>query len=156
MKKILWRRRTFLLLFLFVMGGCGDGRPRCYPVAGKVLVNGKPLAGDFDGTIRFVWADSTTEYGRPATANIDENGHFSLTTFEKNDGCPLGKYKVELYVFQKHGRKVSYLVPLRYQNAATSDLNVTITGKTTDLTIDAHWLPTDELDRKPIQIERFD
>lgn len=136
--------------FLFMSAtGCGDGRPRCYPVQGVVQVDGKPLTGEFDGTIRFVHV-TDTQKGRPATGKIGSDGRFSLTSYEDNDGCPKGKYQVELIVLRFDKNKTYYLVPPRYENHATSGIEVEITGKTTDLTISAEWTPKDSAYKKPI------
>ena len=142
--------RISLILCICTLCGCGDGRPRCYPVEGTVLVDGAPLSGTFDGTIRLVSADPDSKYGRPATGRIDSNGRFTLTSFEDGDGCPKGRWKVELLVLETRGKKLFYRLPSRYQNAATSGLQVEITGKTTDLRIEAQWRPEDAPDRAPI------
>lgn len=144
-------RFTFLLSSVLMLAavGCGDGRPRCYPVSGTVQVDGALLTGDFDGTIRLVPVTETGR-GRPATGFIGADGTFSLTTYEDGDGCPKGTYKVELSVLQTQGRKLFTLVPFRYEKALTSDIEVEITGKTEALAIEATWRPEDAPDRAAI------
>ncbi|MDO4575805.1 MAG: hypothetical protein Q4D98_11390 [Planctomycetia bacterium] len=138
---------------VFLACGCSDGRPRCYPVSGTIEVDGKPLSGKLDGTVRFVTVDTQGEYGRPATGHLDENGRFSLTSYEQNDGCPKGTYKVELQILETRGKQLYYVVPPRYESAAQSDLQVEITGKTEDLKLEVRWLPEDASFRAPIRGE---
>ena len=147
--------KSFMVLLLIlvlipVLAGCGDGMPRCYPVSGTVYVDGKPLEGEFDGTIRFVSATPDEKYGRPATSQIDANGHFALTSFKDGDGCPKGTYGVELYVYQQKGNKTLRLVPSRCESAATSQITAEVTGATSEMKIDVTWLPEDAADRKPV------
>lgn len=143
--------KSFMVLLpLLLLACCGDGMPKCYPVSGTVYVDGKPLEGEFDGTIRFVSATPDEKYGRPATAQIDANGHFALTSFKNGDGCPKGKYGVELYVYQQKGNKTLRLVPSRCESAATSQITAEVTGATSEMKIDVTWLPQDAADRKPV------
>ena len=130
-----------VFLALLLLAGCGDGMPKCYPVSGTVYVDGKPLEGEFDGTIRFVSATPDAKYGRPATGRIDAKGHFTLTSFKDGDGCPKGKYGVELYVYQKKGSETLRLVQSR-------QITAEVTGATDSLRIDVTWLPQDPADHK--------
>lgn len=128
-----------LPVFLLLFSGCGDGRPICYPVSGILQVDGQPLTGEYDGTVRFVPVNGQ----RPASGTLDSQGRFQLTTYEKGDGCPRGTYRVEILALQTKGNKTRYLVPPRYLTSATSDLQVEIEGKTSDLLLEVHWLPED-------------
>lgn len=142
---------VLLAVTFLVSGGCGNGHPRCYPVSGTVWVDGKPLSGELDGTVRFVSTDTESTYGRPATGKIDENGRFSLTSYEDGDGCPRGTYRVTLIILQSRGNKMFYVVPPRYESAAQTDIQVEVGGKTENLKLEAKWLPDDKPFRAPIK-----
>ena len=82
------------LLLGCVLSGCGGGgitAPRTAPVAGTVLLKGKPAAGvrvrfhpKFDmGTIKFTPSGLT-----------DKQGRFTLSTAAAGDGAPPGDYAV--------------------------------------------------------------
>lgn len=138
---------VFLLIFCFVFfTGCGDGRPKRYPVQGVVTVDGQPLTGDFVGSIRLI----PVAGGRPASAQLDSEGKFTLGCYDAQDGCPAGKYKVEVSVSEQKNFKMRYLVPPRYWDADKSGLTVKIEGKNPSLTIDVKWEPQDAKYRKMV------
>lgn len=77
--------------------GCGadDGRPKVFPVHGKVLVNGQPADG---AKVTFfpvsVEAKSGTAKLPPPSGTVDVSGMFHLETFKPEDGAPAGDYRV--------------------------------------------------------------
>jgi hypothetical protein len=75
-----------LLCFLGV-AGCG---PKLYPVRGQVTYpDGKPLT---EGTVVF---ESVVEENRvTARGQIDRDGRYELSTYQRGDGVPAGKYRV--------------------------------------------------------------
>jgi hypothetical protein len=81
-------RCTPIIAAALLIVGCGGSEPRLVPVAGKVMIDGKPLAY---GTITVVPTN-----GRPAYGQIGEYGSFSLTTRSLNDGCIAGEHKLEI------------------------------------------------------------
>lgn len=83
---------TVLVIFGFtIVFGCGNHveRPKTVPVSGKVTWNGEPLPM---GRVQFVPSDS--KKGRPAVGDIDQEGHYTLMTFQPNDGVIPGSYKI--------------------------------------------------------------
>lgn len=68
--------------------GCGPGRPEVAPVRGTVTLGGRPIPM---GIIQF-WP----EEGRPARGTINQDGTYTLTTFESGDGAVLGKHVVTI------------------------------------------------------------
>jgi len=111
--------------------GCGSQRPEVVPTTGRILIGGKPLTG-VAGFVRVEPADT-----RPATGAIDEeNGSFTLTTFERNDGCVAGTHPVAVIVKVTAGGQVLSLVPEKYADASTSGLSVAISGKAAAVTIE--------------------
>lgn len=130
----------FLLACLVVFAqlvGCGYRRPKRVPVSGLVLIDGTPLRAPAKGVahVRLVPPD-----GRPAIGQIDSEGRFRLTTFEGEDGCLLGKQKVEVMVYEQISPAARrWLVPKKYADFRTSGKTVTIDGPTDALQIDLSW-----------------
>lgn len=77
----------------FVMMGCGgSGRPRLAKATGTVHLDGKPLEG---AQVAFVMVtEAKSKYQRPSSAITDAQGKFTPQTYGKDDGLPVGKYKV--------------------------------------------------------------
>lgn len=87
-----WKHQILLTLISLAaatLPGCGEGGPKVVPVAGKVLVDGKPIEGLL---VTFLPKDAKT--GRAATGRTDESGAFTLTTNKLNDGALVGEYTV--------------------------------------------------------------
>lgn len=112
--------------------GCGDGRPKRVPIAGKVMIDGKPLERGF---IQVVSADN-----RPATGEIGRDGSFRLTTFDDNDGCVLGNHKVTVIANENQGPyALKWHAPKEYSDVATSDVMLDVTGPREDVVIELSW-----------------
>lgn len=129
----LWLRVSPLVAVMLVLActGC-DNRPRRVPVAGQVLIDGQPL------TTGFVRVIPTS--ARPAVGAIDKQGRFRLTTFDGEDGCVLGTHQVEIVARQSLGyTTVKWLTPHKYQDAGTSELEVTIKEPIDDWKIELSW-----------------
>jgi hypothetical protein len=121
-----------LILFSVLSAGCGDGLPRRVPVSGHVLIDGKPLTAGF---VKILPAND-----RGATGTIGEDGRFTLTTFEKDDGCVLGKHPALVAGMEhKSAYVVQWLAPQKYSDVKTSGLEVEITGPTDNLEIKLTW-----------------
>ncbi len=118
-----------------VLVGCGPDRPETMPVTGTVTLDGKPVAG---AAVMLM----PEAGGRPATAETDESGAFSVMTFEPGDGALLGKHavtvtkkKVTGMLTDKDGLsggvapggiQVEWLVPQKYSVPKTSGLTVEV------------------------------
>lgn len=112
--------------------GCGDGRPARVPVSGQVLIDGKPLAR---GYVSFVPQNARASSGR-----LDENGRFSLTCFEREDGVVLGVHRVEVDAKEPIGEdKIRWHAPKKYASAETSGLTEEIRNPTDSLVINLTW-----------------
>ena len=86
------RFRWLVLAFGALMSsGCGSGeeRPPVYQVTGTVTRNGTPLEG---AVVTF----SPAEAGRAASGTTDASGKYTLTTWAKDDGAELGRYRVTI------------------------------------------------------------
>ena len=77
---------------LLVLTGCGGGsNAEIVPVTGTVKYDGQPVKN----------ADVTfypTDGGRPASGKTDDEGKFSLTTVNSNDGAAVGEHVITVSV----------------------------------------------------------
>lgn len=78
------------LTWISLLAGCGgvEGMSR---VNGTVTYNGQPLS---QGEINFIPA--SPGIARGAYADLDDQGRYSLSTFEPGDGAYQGQYKVTI------------------------------------------------------------
>lgn len=77
-----------------LLAGCGGGDEfSTASVAGTVTMNGQPVNG---GSITFVpIADGEGNLaGKPASGPVQEDGAFTLSTYQENDGAVIGKHRV--------------------------------------------------------------
>jgi hypothetical protein len=128
-----YRPVAVLLIAVFVLSsGCGDGRPKRVPVAGQVLIDGKPLA---HGEIQFI-----SKSGRPSIGKLDKDGRFRLSCYEENDGALLGSHKVTITAAEGLGpTQTRWFAPKKYSDYRTSGLTEEITGPKEDLVIKITW-----------------
>jgi hypothetical protein len=77
---------------------------------------------------------------RSAVGEIASNGRFSLTTFEKNDGCVLGKHRIAVVAKKTLNEYSSkWFTPKKYANCETSGLEVEVAGPRKDVEIKLTW-----------------
>ncbi|MCC6127173.1 MAG: hypothetical protein IT426_19600 [Pirellulales bacterium] len=121
-----------LILLSILPAGCGDGRPRRVPVSGRVSIDGQPL------TAGFIQVFPVKD--RAASGPIGPDGRFTLSTFDQDDGCVLGKHRV-LVIGSEHQSAyvVKWLAPKKYSAVNTSGLWVEIAGPTDNLEIKLTW-----------------
>lgn len=126
-----WLAVALAAVMLLPLVGCGSGRPKTVPVSGQVLLDGQPLKAK--GTVRVV-----PKGARPATGEIDPaTGRFTLTTFDKDDGCVHGTHAATVTARETvDNTQIRWLAPEKYSQPDTSGLTVNITGPTTDLKIE--------------------
>ena len=118
-------------LELLLAAGCGGGGPKIVPAAGQITIDGQPLSTGVAGFIRFVPKD-----GRAATGAIDpQTGKFKLTTFKDDDGCLVGKHRVVVIVRQNVGQDSLSIVPDKYADLITTDLEMAVEGPTDSLAV---------------------
>lgn len=117
---------------LVLFAGCNDGRPKRAPISGQVLIDGQPLT---HGSVSFM-----PTQGRPAGANLDENGRFVLTCYEKDDGAVLGEYRVAISGVEYLGETAQrWHAPKRYADMNKSGLTLTVDGPRDDLKFELTW-----------------
>jgi hypothetical protein len=103
-----------------------DRKP-VFPVAGRVLMDGKPLGHAF---VVFHPRGITGPDDVPPRALADGNGNFFLSTYDGADGAPAGEYRITVEKYKAatetdNGRPVN-LVPARYAKPDTSHLTVRV------------------------------
>jgi hypothetical protein len=99
-----------------------------FPASGKVLLDGKPLAG---ATVTLHSYNAETEKYVPVCDGLtDESGNFKLTTYSHFDGCPAGLYTVTVVKTGKgyYDGEVKEKTQLleRYATPAKSSLRVPV------------------------------
>lgn len=127
----------FGLLSILLLSGCGKSEPwnKVYPVNGVVTYKGKPVK---DAELAFFPLDEQVpDLVRPF-ARTNENGEFSLTTFNHGDGAPAGKYKVtvvhhEVVVVKDIMTAKPNNLPRKYSNRDSSDLVIEVASRETAL-----------------------
>jgi hypothetical protein len=112
--------------------GCSDGRPARVTVSGQVLIDGEPLS---QGNIKFV-----PEGARPSAGTIAEDGRFTLTCYDGNDGVVPGTHRVQISASEILGEsKIKWWAPKKYCDFRISGLTFEITEPTDDLKIELTW-----------------
>lgn len=137
----------YLILFFgtcaLTLAGCGgDGRPSLVPVEGTITLNGETLA---EAQIGFLPVDQG-DYKRPSNAISDASGKFRIGTYGKDDGIPVGKYKVTVTKVEMMGEppegfnpedpaassrptKQKRIVPIEYSDPNESGITVEVTSE---------------------------
>ena len=117
-----------IALFCACLSGCSDSRPERVKVSGQVLIDGKPLT---HGTVQVY-----PQAGRPAYGRVDEQGRFTLGTFTKDDGCPVGTHQVAIVAKEMIAAdKNRWHTPKKYARPETSGLKFTAAADTADYVI---------------------
>jgi hypothetical protein len=99
------------------------------PASGTVEVGGKPAAG---AILKFYPVDSKTRLPSLPQALADDTGRFVLSTFQRNDGAPVGEYIVTVTwrpdVTTKNGRteRGPNVVPVRFTKPESSTLRAIV------------------------------
>lgn len=126
-----WRRTALGLALAagFIAGCGGPSRLPVYPARGQLTIGGKPAAGVF------VALHPTPDPGQDAMrpfATTREDGTFTLTTYEVEDGAPAGEYVVTL-LYEPSNSPLMKKKPPRppriddvYLSATTSKLRATV------------------------------
>ncbi len=84
-------RRAVLCLAVFVpvvLAGCGGSLA---PVSGTVKYKGASVKG---GTLTFSPVGGTDQAGKPATAEVQQDGSYTLGTNSAGDGACVGRHRI--------------------------------------------------------------
>src|SRR5262245_26973583 len=71
-----------------------EKRPPCHKIEGTVTLNGQPL----DKAVIALHPTDPKAGKIEPKGETDDNGRYTLTTFQKDDGAPAGKYRVTVVV----------------------------------------------------------
>jgi hypothetical protein len=88
--------KRYLLAAVLILGlvwstACSSKGPKLYPVTGKVFYNGKPAKG---AQVIFHPKEDKGPSTLHPTGTVEEDGSFSLSSREEEDGAPAGTYYV--------------------------------------------------------------
>jgi len=135
-------RYSLIVLVVGLLIGCGgSNHEETAQVIGKVTYQGTPVT---KGRIAFYPAE-----GRPAMGTIQNDGTYSLTTFEPGDGALLGNHRVTITASESVGAapaatslmdeiqqarkgqgvpptKIIWLVPEKYSDRKNSKLQAEV------------------------------
>jgi hypothetical protein len=107
MNKILWRRVMPMLVLFVGIVGCSPSKPATVPVVGKVMFKKTTPAAGALVVFHPVKPETETLIGGKPFATVKEDGTFTLTTFQQDDGAPEGEYKVTVDWRKKSDKKLS-------------------------------------------------
>jgi hypothetical protein len=128
-------RGMLVAMFAFAAVACGDDEDRkpVYPVRGQLFADGKPAAGAY--ALFHPASDADPRATRPH-GQVDQDGTFLLSTYEANDGAPVGDYVVTLdwrKTVPGHGPRGPSLLPPEYTTPKESPLRVTVKAESNNL-----------------------
>ena len=128
-----WDTTVFVLTVCVGCGGEPRGGPRVdtFPVSGTVLVNGSPAAG----LLVAIYPQGQSEINHQLVCTTDDQGKFSVGTYEAADGLPKGEYKLTFEWMEGAmlGPKKDKLKG-KYSDPEKSEFSVTVTeGEENDL-----------------------
>jgi hypothetical protein len=119
---------VMLALVALSVLGCGQSssdRVEVFPVEGRILLNGQPLAG---AQVVFHPQGSKT---LPASAKTDAQGNYKLSTYDQHDGAAEGAYAVTVHYFPVVRWDDGFLpganvLPPKYSVPQATDLRVQV------------------------------
>ena len=122
-----WFAAGLLAAIGLLSAGCNQSA-KLVPVEGRVTLDGQPVTY---GSIRFIPTS-----GRPAFANLDEQGRFKLFT-DEHEGCPLGNHVVTLHSSKSVTETdIRHFAPSKYETGVTSDITLDVKGPNKDVVIE--------------------
>jgi hypothetical protein len=87
-------RIAFSIVTALSLTGCNTGQFPVKMAKGQVTCDGKPVTS---GSIQFtpIGTKDGIESGKPASATVDSDGTFVLSTYGRFDGAIVGKHRVQ-------------------------------------------------------------
>ncbi|MDA0833477.1 MAG: hypothetical protein O2955_02085 [Planctomycetota bacterium] len=113
------------------LAGCGPGtdKPATVAVGGVVTLDGQPVK---NARVRFI---PDADKGRAAAGTTGDDGSFSLSTFDTDDGIVPGNYSVDVTSMaiddistetKDSGEPLTSEIPAKFSNSTTSGVSFTI------------------------------
>lgn len=134
-RRHLWT--MFLLVFALLLPSCSNA-PKCIPVSGTVTLDGANVPGP--GFIYFTTGSAGKEGVRPGTAEFDADGRYKATSFVAGDGLMPGAYVLRVDCWKTapnmEGKPVVSFLSQKYQDAATSGLELIVAPDARPITFD--------------------
>jgi|GEM_PF-5617169 len=142
-------RAVLAALVLAALAGCG-GEQSLVKVGGQVRLDGTPLKA---GEIQFIPPN-----GRPASASIESEGHFTLTSATQGDptreGVIPGAYRVAVSTARIVDEEtVTWIAPEKYGDHLTSGIEVVIQKPTDSLIINLSSEVADNVDEGLVEAD---
>jgi hypothetical protein len=127
----LWAALPIMTVLMAALG-CKEGRLPTYPVKGKVVYQGKPLA---NATVTLNPEDPAKVKDRHPTGITGEDGTFRISTYLYADGAPAGNYKVTVFLERMMGRDGTgqNILPAKYGSAASTPFSAVVEAPELDL-----------------------
>jgi hypothetical protein len=140
----LYAAAIFGCLVVGLLSGC-SGSTQESQVSGQVTLNGKSIG---PGTVVFAPVGG----GKPATASVDENGHYVMYT-NREVGLGPGKYRAAVSIREappniKRGERPppgKLLVPERYEDSDKSGLEYDVAPGSNTIHIELKSQPTNSV-----------
>lgn len=141
MRRIIGSGRLYCVLAaasFLLLGGCGDGKVKRYPVHGSVNIDGRPAEGVM---VIFCPINGSEEVQKLRPAGLTgPDGKFELISITRADGAPVGDYKVLMQWPEKKGVGREGRPELgedrlqgRYMNLDKTEFKVSVKDGPTDL-----------------------
>lgn len=117
-----------LLMSAVGLAGCGgEEGPAIATVKGKVTFDGQPLTR---GTVYFIPDASKGTKGPMAIGEIDDTGHYQITSSGERDGAIVGFHKIRVEARaepkDRNDTQPPYIIPARYDDQETSRLTTEV------------------------------
>ncbi len=127
MSQWLWVVVAAMSVMASSCGGTRD-KPLVGPVTGTVLVDGQPAHAVFIAAVPKVKDEVNVTY---TTGTTDDQGKFSLQTYNPDDGVPPGEYSL-YFTWPTGGNRSVDRLDGRYSKKAASVKTFTIDAETAD------------------------
>lgn len=126
---------------LIFTSGCNKHQ-QLAEVHGRITLAGKPIG---PGDILFIPDTTKGTSGKTAVGHFEEDGHYTLTTYRKNDGVIIGYHKVMITPrpvgvepgdeFASNAKRLPP-ISAKYRDPAQSPLSATIRSDTQEINFD--------------------
>lgn len=123
---------AFLAVSLTLTGCSQSKKVPTFPVAGKVLIGGKPVAH----AIVVLHPDGAEQNADRPRATTNADGSFTIQTTDGQEGAPAGRYRITVEQWLASARAdegPSNRLPAKYAKPESSGLTVTVVAGPNEL-----------------------